>query len=307
MTDQSSERHFGWFLPAQGELVDFGRATKHFSQENWDEFQRIVSVTGVLRPFVIDYLSLQNDFIVLNDVEAKIVASLEEEPQMMQYIGVRQTRALALGQGALSNFLSSTSALKYRAETRLREKYGKDSLELKKLIAAQRDAYDASFAYRLFHNLRNYAQHHDIPISTIPVNAQRDDAGKMRASIQIVIRPQDLLESSLIQKSFREKELVHHTADLVLLPLAKEAFVFHGAIFKAILDLYVDRLVEMQHYGRVIFSKMGMPDGATPVIWEGPFPNAQQIHFSFDEFALIHKLYEHWAASGVKLGPAALR
>lgn len=222
---------------------------------------------------------------------------------MLSYTGVAQTRAMALAQGVLSNFLAATTCLKDRGATRIRERYGEDSLELAKFGAAQRDAYDASFAYRLFYNLRNYAQHHDLPISTIPIEAKRNEAGELKATVKLVLRPQELLTSSRIQKSFRDKELVHLTADLDLLPLAKEVFDLHGAIVKVVIDLHADRLIEMQGYACVIFTKAGMPQGAIPVIWEGTLQPAKHHHFSFDELGSLVRLYEEFVIAGITLGP----
>jgi hypothetical protein len=301
--DKPAQRHFGWFLPKNGAKVDLARAKQEFTQENWEEFQRIVGITSELRPFVIDYLALQNEFEALREVGPAIVESVEAAPHMVTYMGVPQTRAMALAQGALSNFLSAASALKDRGAARLRERYGEDSLEVAKFTAAQRDAYDASFAYRLFHNLRNFAQHHDLPISTIPVDAKRDEAGQVKASLKLILRPQELLGSSRIQKTFRDKELVHHTADIDLVPLAKETFDFHGAIMKAILDMHADRLIEMQHYARAVFTKAGMPKGAIPVIWEGATQPAKHHHFSFDELALLVELYKEFSSTRIALGP----
>jgi hypothetical protein len=303
LSDTATKRYFGWFLTKSDGEVDLGRARQEFTEDNWAEFQRIVGITSELRPFVIDYLSLKNEFEALSEVGPSIVDSIEGTPDMLSYTGVAQTRAMALAQGVFSNFLAATTCLKDRGATRLRERYGKDSLELAKFCAADHDAYDASFAYRIFYNLRNFAQHHDLPISTIPIDAKRNETGQLKATIKLVLRPQELLGSSRIQKSFREKELVHQTADLDLLPMAKEVFELHGAIVKIVLDLHADRLIEMQEYARVVFTKAGMPRGAIPVIWEGALQPARHHHFSFDELASLIHLYEEFVAAGIALGP----
>lgn len=287
MSDSATKKYFGWFLPKKDGKLDIARSRQEFADENWEEFQRIVGITSELRPFVIDHISLKNEFEALNEVGPLFVESIEGTLDMLSYIGVAQTRAMALAQGVLSNFLAATTCLKDRGATRIRERYGKDSLELAKFGAAQRDAYDASFAYRLFYNLRNFAQHHDLPISTIPVEMKRNDAGELKAMVKLVLRPQELLTSSRVQKSFRDKELVNLTADLDLLPLAKEVFDLHGAIVKIVIDLHADRLIEMQRYARVIFTKAGMPAGAIPVIWEGTPQPAKHHHFSFDELGSL--------------------
>jgi hypothetical protein len=97
--------------------------------------------------------------------------------------------------------------------------------------------------------------------------------------------------------------LIYQIADLDLLPMVKEVFDLHGAIVKVVLDLHADRLIEMQEYARVVFIKAGMPQGATPVIWEGALQPARHHHFSFDELASLICLYEEFVAAGITLGP----
>lgn len=303
MSDTATKRYFGWFLPKGGGKVDHARAQQEFSDKHWEEFQRIVIVASELRPFIIDYLSLKNEFEVLSRVGPQIIEAVEGTLDLVSFMGAAQTRGLALAQGVFTNFLGATSSLKYRAKMRLIERYGKDSLEYKKYYASERDCYHASFAYRLFYNLRNFAQHHELPISTIPVEVKRNEKGQPKATMSFVLKPQQLLQSPLINAKFRESELVHLTDEIDLFPLAKEAFDYHGAITRVIIDIFADRLVEMQAYGLYIYKTMKVPTGATPVIWEGTVQPALHYSFSFDELALVVELYAEIKANGIKLGP----
>src|SRR5437016_3593961 len=52
--------------------------------------------------------------------------------------------------------------------------------------AIKDDAHKHSFAYRLLYSLRNYAQHHDSPISWIPVEA-KGLADRENAEIQVTL------------------------------------------------------------------------------------------------------------------------
>jgi hypothetical protein len=206
--------------------------------------------------------------------------------------GVQQTLFLAQAQGALTNFLGAASAFRERSFTRLREKYGKESLEYKMFDAIKDDAYKHSFAYRLLYSLRNYAQHHDSPISWIPVEA-KGLADRENAEIQVTLslRAQELLQSNLINATFRKAELVNHTEPIAIIPLAEEYMQWLGAMMKAVIEPQIHRLEELQRYGLVILQRMNLPKGAIPVILEGEMPNVRFYHFSFDELGFLHKLY----------------
>jgi hypothetical protein len=86
--------------------------------------------------------------------------------------------------------LAAASAFRDRAGTRLREQYGPDSMHSKQLKAAIRSAYDASLAYRLLYNLRNYAQHHDSPLSVIPMHGEQQIAGEISFTVSLVFESQ---------------------------------------------------------------------------------------------------------------------
>jgi hypothetical protein len=242
---------------------------------------------------VIDFISLERDFDVLQAVEGEIADEMLSVANFMTITGVQQTLFLAKAQGALTNFLGAASAFRDRSFTRLRERYGEESLEYKMFFAITRDAYEQSFAYRLLYNLRNYAQHHDSPISWIPVEGKNlAQQEPVEMTVRLMLKPEELLRSSLINKAFRTTELVHHKEPIELVTLAGEYMQWLGALMKAVVEPQVHRLEELQRYGRTILRVMKLPKGAIPVILEGEMPNPRFYHFSFDELGFLHKLYE---------------
>jgi hypothetical protein len=236
-------RWLGWYIPRADGKVDVGRSTEAWSQESWIEFQQRVRVITDLRPFVIDYLAVNHDFTLLSGVEAAIVNALERN--MFDFAGVEQTVALAKAQGALSNFLFSASAFRDRAQMRLKELHGPESHESRKLKTAIKVAYDDSFSYRLLYNLRNFAQHHDSPLSVIPVHGARQDSGQIKFSVSLVLRPRELLRSSLIQQSF-VRELRNYSGDTEkITSLATGYMRSHNQLMKTLLDMNLTRLRDL--------------------------------------------------------------
>src|SRR5665647_233991 len=154
-----TNRRFGWYVSEENGTMDLGRQAAALSEEVWEEFNRIVAITGELRPLVVDFVSLENNFSSLKNVEDDLATYVESVRNPFEINGAEIIHSLARAQGAISNFLSAASALRERGLTRLRSRYGKDSLEAKKFKAAMTDACDGWFAYRLLYNLRNYEQH----------------------------------------------------------------------------------------------------------------------------------------------------
>jgi hypothetical protein len=241
-----------------------------------------------------DYLSLETDYGTLVGVEHDIAAYLRIMPNTFGFGGLQQTVVLAKAQGALSNFLASASAFRDRGETRLRERYGTDSVQWKQLKTTMSHAYDASFAYRLLYALRNYGQHHDSPLSKIPAHGERKPPGELEFEVSLALVPKEMLRSAKIPAKIRA-ELSAQPDEIPLIPFVKECFSLHGTIMKAVIDMHVPRLIQFQHYGQVVLMKLGVPHGAVPVIWEGEdrHPPKKLCHFSFDEFAFVHRLYQN--------------
>jgi hypothetical protein len=66
-----------------------------------------------------------------------------------------------------------------------------------------------------------------MPLSFVPVSARRGADGKFAATENLFIDPSEILESDLIQKTFREKELVKPTEQLELMPMAEQYMQLH--------------------------------------------------------------------------------
>jgi hypothetical protein len=282
-----TEKRFGYFTPREDGTIDAALIDQLVVPEVYEEFERVVGITSELRPFVIDFLSLKTNFASFFGAPDIIKNDFEKLPNPLKTGGVAQAIVLAKAQGPLSNFLSSASSFRDRASTRLRERYGAASLQARQLTAAIKDCYDGSLAYRLLYNLRNFEQHHDMPLSVVPIAGQRDEAGAMRFRVQILLDPQLLAQSPLTQERFARDELPNLKHRFDLIALARRYMDLHAGLMKAVVDMHAERLSELQAYARVIFEKFKIPKGAIPVIWEGELENPTYYQFSFDELGLL--------------------
>lgn len=294
-------RYLGYLLPKDGGYVNGMRYVQPMKDEQYAEFEKIIRVSSELRPFVIDFMGLEENFCVFDRIPAEFKSGIEALTNPMIEGALGGARRLIIAQNALSNFLYSTSAFRDRSQTRLRELYGENSQQYKALDDAISAAYDEAFEYRLLYNLRNYAQHHDIPLSLVPVQANlNQQTNKIEALVSVVLAPDKLVSNPKVQKQFQTKELSGLTEDIDLSACAKVFFRLHARLLKTIINMQAARIDEMSAYRDAVTRVLKLPPGAFPVIWEGDMPlhdgaiaNSRFTHFSFDELNLLLVLYEH--------------
>jgi hypothetical protein len=243
------------------------------NEENWEEFCHYTKVVGDLRPFVIDYLALQADFAAVSSAAAS--ASGEMTAAFVHGIvsvsaGI-ETQAKA--QRAVSNYLGAASALRDRAATRLARRHGADSVEAQSLKNKLSELFDKSFAYRVLYALRNHAQHHENPISLVPIDAKRDSTEQMVATVSLRLDPQVLAGNLKLSRKVREELRELSCPDLELQALIAEHMDAHAEIMLTLLELEVGRLVEMAQYAAALHRVLEIPEGVVAVIWEGGDPS----------------------------------
>ncbi len=296
-----AEQYLGYILPQEDGQVRFMRFDEPVSDNFYKQFDEIISVTSEMRPYVIDFMGLQENFKAFERLPGEFKTSIEAATNPIIEGSLGGSQRLWKAQNALSNFLYSASAFRDRSLTRVRDRYGEQSEHCVKLSNVIREAYDGSFDYRLFYNLRNYAQHHDIPLSLVPIKASRNnESSKMEATVSVVLSPQKLVSNPKVQPKFAAKELLPLTDNLDLLVGAKTFFRLHAGLMKLIIGLQGPRLAIMHSYREEVEKHLKLPAGAYPVLWEGAMPmakgeeaKAKFTHFSFDELNLILAMYEH--------------
>ncbi|MFZ2155604.1 MAG: hypothetical protein WAV72_05730 [Bradyrhizobium sp.] len=293
------DKFLGYLLPRADNNVHGMRYVKPLSEEQYAEFEEVIRVTSILRPHIVNFMGLEENFNVFQRLPGEMKSQFEALSNSMSEGAVGGARRIAKSQNALSSFLFSAGAFRDRARMRLRERYGSDDPRVAEWDAVVSAAYDAHFEYRLFYNLRNYAQHHDIPLSLVPLQSKLNDKSKMEATVSVVLAPSKIASSPLVQKRFRP-QLVGLSADIDLNPVAAVYFRLHAGFLKAIIEMHKEEVAQMHAYREALVSHLKLPAGAFPVIWEGDFPlndgettDGRFTHFSFDELNLILVLHEH--------------
>ena len=293
--DKSHGLRFGWIVPKPGGVefdVRIGGAI--LAPEVWQDIQSIVDVVCEIRPYLIDFLILEEDFRAIStDLQVALKDRFEAFP--FNHIGgTSSVMAHVAVQRTFSNFLSSTSAFRARTTRRLKQSYGRSSSPVADFEAALQRAENDSFAFRLLHNLRNYAQHNDSPIDIIPIHGERDPAGNINLTITLCLRRDTLLEDKRMAP-YLMSELKGCAELIPLLPLIRAGMAEYRRLFLVLIGQRHSRFAQYAQYIQAVLLASPMPKGAIPVIWEGEVPETQEfrtnVHsFSLDEFLLLTRV-----------------
>ncbi|KAK0346273.1 hypothetical protein LTR94_007400 [Friedmanniomyces endolithicus] len=280
--------------------MDHSIIARPLEEDNWVEFRRLTRVVEYLRPYTVDYLALTADFEAVRNAEMEIGETLSKQLDVGMIAIPAGVDANASAQRRVGNFLGAASAFRDRAKTRLLSEFGAGSVEALAFEAATNHWFDTSLAYRCLCQLRNYAQHHELPISFVPIDAERGPDGSMVARIGLQLFPATLASSGRVNKKVRAELKALGTEPLNLSTLAADYMKAHDGLMALVLGLYSTRLDEMAHYAAAIYRLFEIPHDGVPVIWEGGDPKdgpdikLRAIMMGFDEmlraFALRERL-----------------
>jgi len=131
----------------------------------------------------------------------------------------------------LSNVLSSARLYVETLKHHSKEILTSDPIAFDRIEEAQREQYDKSLDYRLIEALRNYAQHHALPVHGLIGPASQDDRNLMNHGIVPYVDP-DLLREDNNFKAQVLKELPIDGDVVTLKPVLRSYIESLGAIQK---------------------------------------------------------------------------
>ncbi|MBI0476935.1 hypothetical protein D9601_16400 [Sphingomonas sp. MA1305] len=265
-------RRFGWYRPTGGATFDLQILHDPLDEATWFEFRELTRVVEWLRPYIVDWLALTADYETLRAAEQEIAADLSDMLLTGMITTLAGVDANAKAQRRLSNFLGAASAFRDRASTRLAGEFGKNSEQRASFVAATRHWFDASFAYRCLYQLRNYAQHHELPVSFVPIQADREPGGLMKARVELQLFPAKLAESDRISGKVRVELRSLPNTPMDAVALATNYMKALRSLMALLIGFYVPRLSDMAHYAAALYRTLEIPHDAVPVVWEGDNP-----------------------------------
>ena len=296
-------RRFGWYRATAGAVLDLQVFDDPLDKDTWREFREITRVVEWLRPYIVDWTALTAEFDLVRSAEQDIASGLSKMLLTGMITTLAGVDANAEAQRRLSNFLGAASAFRDRTATRVASEFGTDADERVAFRAATSHHFDASFAYRCLYQLRNYAQHHELPVSFVPIDAGRDASGAMTARIALQLHPEKVAASSRVNGKVRAELRRLPDRPLDIVAMATEFMDAHRALMSLILGFYSDRLITMAHYASALYRTLDIPHDVVPVVWEGEGPGdlppsqARAIMMGFDELERALRLRESLLSS----------
>jgi hypothetical protein len=236
--------------------------------ETLAELNEIVGVVFNLQPivFAIDIVGKNHSELVntfdeyLSKLNGLTTANISTSFVIDALISISQK---------VTNLLSSTSAFLAHTDKQIQKVHGKGSAEWKIWDEKRKDLHAGSFAYRFLYELRNFAQHRDLPFSSLNFTGERitEDA-PMDFKMGALIRRDGLLNDGYDWKKLRA-EIQQQPAVFDLLPLISEYLCYLRQLCLEAVKPQFERLVLCHHYFDAVTRTLQIPAGAIPVIFVG--------------------------------------
>ena len=189
------------------------------------DFQKIKTMFELFVSDVSDFLSIKNKF------ESKKL-SIEE-------VSINRFMLHLLSSGKL--FVDFN-------ENQIKQKYSKNSEELKQIHNFASYQYDTNFAYRFCYSLRNFSQHIDLPINEVKASSPDDET----VTIDFYIDLDYLLNSNFNWKKLKKEliELKKEKLKIDVIDLVKDYFhaltELYGNYSELFLELNHNKLVSIK-------------------------------------------------------------
>jgi len=268
MPEKADIRRFGYYIPKTDGTMDIFVHSTVADAETLTELNEIVGVVFKLQPIVFafdiverNYAQLLNSFDEnLSKLNGLTTANISTSFAMDALVSVSQK---------VTNLLSSTSAFLSHTDRQLQKVYGKESTEWKMWDERRKDLHASSFAYRFLYELRNFAQHRDLPFSNLNFTGERSaDDAPMVFKIGALIVRDGLLNDGYDWKKLRV-EIQQQPAVFDLLPLIAEYLCCLRQLCLEAVKPQFERLVLCHHYFDAVTRTLKIPAGAIPVVFVG--------------------------------------
>lgn len=128
-------------------------------------------------------------------------------------------------------------------ENFMKEHYGKESYEAKKMKDKLSEFYDNEFVYRFMYELRNYSQHKEIPVHNI--TSQLIDHPKKKVKVEVEISTIKLIESGYKWKKVFREDFSKKPSNIInVRELLREYFKVITLVYGAANEIYLKKDVQ---------------------------------------------------------------
>lgn len=263
-------RRVGYFMPQRDGTVDFAYG-KAAGVDVLAELYEIISVVFSLQPIILAFNVVERNYRELADSIEDYRSQLDNlAPSNVVPISFAITMdGLVSASQKVNNFLSSASAFLEQTKTQLQHVHGKGSSELTSWNETRKNLHATCFSYRFLYELRNFAQHRNLPISSFDITGVRTSEDvSMLFKIEILMLRDGLLGDGYDWKKLKE-EIQQHPPKFDLLPLTTEYLHSLRQLCLEAVKFQNVRLAECGHYFDAVCRILKIPEGAVPVIFIG--------------------------------------
>lgn len=262
-------RHrFGYLVYRADGLVDATVLSREASSEVVAELEQLTAALFEIQPIVFamelverNYRELHNG---LREHNEAMSAAAHGDKALTQLEGL-----IAMSQRT-TNFLASASAFLGACETRLKRVHGHNSGEVSTWLDRKRALHAAHFAYRFLYELRNFAQHATLPISTLTSAGTIDqNSHAWRFTSGVLVSRDELLDESFNWKAPLIPEIRAQPAEFELMDLVETYVNCLRRLCLEGVDLKAARLVELDHYLVAVIRFLRLPTYAHAVLFIG--------------------------------------
>lgn len=268
MSEKADIRRFGYYIPKPDGNMDIFVHSTVADAETLTELNEIVGVIFNLQPIVFAFDIVERNHSELVNAFDEYLSKLNGPTKANISTSFVMDALISISQ-KVTNLLSSTSAYLAHTDRQLQKVYGKGSPEWGTWDETRKDLHASSFAYRFLYELRNFAQHRDLPFSNLNLTGERSaDDAPMVFNIGALIRRDGLLDDGYDWKKLRA-EIQQQPAVFDLQPPISEYLRCLRQLCLEAVKPQFDRLVLCAHYFEVVTSALQIPAGAVPVIFIG--------------------------------------
>lgn len=253
-------KRFGYMVPKTDGTYDVVVVDRVADETVLEEFERVTAVFLDLQPVAIALAVAESAFHRLTHLGDQESARLRELGSTHVPISVLM-EFMVEATRILNAFLASASALLGQATKYVSRVHGEQPKPGGRWHTLRRDCHARSLGYRIMYELRNFSQHHSLPLSRIRIDGEVDADDEFMFTTGAHVLRDELLASDYDWKA-RRADLEALDASFDVVPLAEEYLDCLRELTTAIASYRRAELLECRRYLKMLRRVLKVPKSA---------------------------------------------
>ncbi|MDP2636338.1 MULTISPECIES: hypothetical protein [unclassified Pseudoalteromonas] len=239
-------------------LVDTSIGRKTIDDLELKELYKSFEVIYFLQPISYAYEAIERN---IKDLENFICQISDPNNELVDGImnHMEAISSLAEVQQRFTNLLSSANAFLNLAESKLKSEFGKESQKLSSWNDYRRKLHKKNISYRLMYELRNYALHYGLPVSSLKYDINNLASAIPQKKVKVNLSKVKILNSNYDWKSVRvDIDALDDDANLTKLifeyaDIISRIYQFLLKVFDSELSVCKDRILAFYETNNIPF------------------------------------------------------